>query len=108
MRNRFKTFKIKKDDKVKITLGKDKGREGVVEKVFPNEGKVLVGGINQYKRHRKPTAEGKKGEVITITKPMYIAKVALLCPKCQQQTRVGYLITKKEKVRICRKCEPEI
>ena len=102
------TYKIKKGDKVKVTIGKDRGREGVVEKEFPAEGKVVVSGINQYKRHRKPTAEGKKGEVITITKPMAVSKIALLCPKCQQITRVGYLITKKEKVRICRKCEGEI
>ena len=98
-------MKIKKGDKVKIILGKDRGREGQVEKVFPENGKVLVAGLNLYKKHVRPKREGEKGGVVEICRPLDVAKVALVCPKCGQPTRVGYQISGKEKLRICRKCK---
>lgn len=99
-------MKIKKQDKVIVTAGKDKGRMGIVEKVFPKEFKVLVGGINLYKKHLKPRGEGKPGGIIEIPRPISVAKIALICPKCNQPTRVGWQLTKeKEKLRICKKCK---
>jgi len=98
-------MKIKKGDKVKIILGKDRGREGQVEKVFPKSRKVLVAGLNVYKKHVRPKKEGEKGGVVEISRPLLISKVALICPKCGQTTRVGYQISGEEKLRICRKCQ---
>ena len=98
-------MKIKKGDKVKIILGKDRGREGQVEKVFPKSGKVLVAGLNLYKKHVRPKKEGEKGGVVEISRPLAVSKVALICPKCGQPTRVGYQLSGKEKIRICRKCK---
>lgn len=99
-------MKLKKGDRVKVIAGKDRGREGVIEKVFPKEDKVLVPGINIYKKHVKAKGEGKPGGVIEIARPLSVAKVALICPKCKQQTRVGYRLEKeKKKSRICRKCK---
>ena len=97
-------MKIKKGDKVKIILGKDRGREGQIEKVFPEKRKVLVAGLNIYKKHVRPKREGEKGGVVEISRPLDVAKVALICPKCGQPTRVGYQRTGEEKSRICRKC----
>lgn len=99
-------MKIKKGDTILVTIGKDKGREGKVERVFA-EGKVLVTGVNQYKKHVKPS-EGRAGEIVTLSRPLDVAKVALVCPKCKRPTRVGYEIKSKKKVRICRKCKMEI
>lgn len=101
-------MKIKKGDKVKIMTGKDSGKEGAVEKVFLDARKVIVSGMNVYKRHMKPRNEGQKGSIVEFNRPMPIANVALICQKCKQITRVGYKITAKEKVRICKKCEQEI
>ena len=98
-------MKIKKGDKVKIILGKDRGREGQVEKVFPKSRKVLVAGLNVYKKHVRPKKEGEKGGVVEISRPLLISKVALICPKCGQTTWVGYQISGEEKLRICRKCQ---
>jgi len=98
-------MKIKKGDKVKILIGKDRGREGTVEVVLAKEKKVLVAGLNIYKKHTKPTKEGEKGGIIEKSRPIDIAKVALICPKCQQPTRVGYQVTGGEKQRICKKCK---
>jgi large subunit ribosomal protein L24 len=101
-------MKIKKGDQVAIVTGKDNGKKGTVEKVFAKESKVLVEGINQYKRHLKGRVQGQKSEIITITKPLALANVQLLCPKCKKLTRVGYKMIKDGKVRICRKCNAEI
>jgi len=101
-------MKLLKNDLVKIVVGKDKGKTGKVEKVFSKESKVLVEGVNQYKRHMKARQQGQKSEIITITKPLSVANVALICPKCKEQTRIGYIISKETKQRICKKCNAEI
>jgi large subunit ribosomal protein L24 len=101
-------MKLRKGDKVKILTGKDRGKEGAVERVWPKEAKVAVAGVNVYKRHSKPKTEGQKGGIIDFARPLAFAKVALVCPKCKQVTRVGYKLTDDKKVRICRKCDQEI
>ncbi len=101
-------MKLKKGDLVKIVLGKDKGRQGKIEKIFSKTGKVLVAGINQYKRHLKARAQGQKSEIITITKPMSGQNVSLICPHCKKPTRIGFRIEKNDKIRVCRKCDKKI
>lgn len=96
-------MKIHKGDTVQIMIGKDKGRKGKVDKVFPRRNLVVVEGINQYKRHVKSRAEGQKSEIVIITKPIHVSKVAMLDPKSKKPTRIGYKITNKEKIRISRK-----
>ncbi len=98
-------MKIKKGDQVIVTIGKDKGTKGKVEKVFPRSNRVLVMGVNIYKKHTKPAGEGKPGGIVDVVKPLNLAKVALICPKCGQKTRGGYQIAKEGKERICRKCK---
>ena len=105
-------MKLIKNDEVKIVAGKDKGKTGKVEKVFSKEDKVLVTGMNQYKRHVKG-GYGQKSEIVTITKPLPVANVQLVCPKCKKLTRIGTKVTTEKngavtKARICRKCGKEI
>jgi large subunit ribosomal protein L24 len=101
-------MKIKKGDKVKVTAGRDKGREGKVEKVYKKAETILIEGINQYKRHVKKNEKMPQGGIIDVPRPMLAAKVALICPKCGKLTRIGYKVEKNKKVRICRKCESKI
>lgn len=101
-------MKLRKDDLVKVTGGKDKGKTGKILKVVPTEDKVLVENVNQYKRHIKRNVQGQKSEIVTISKPLPVASVALICPKCKKQTRVGYQEIKGVKVRICKKCGKEV
>jgi len=103
-------FKFKVGDKVKITAGKDKGRDGKIEALDSKKNTVLVPDINLYKKHVKGQAsqQGQKGGIYDIPRPLSLAKVALICPKCNQVTRVGFRIVGDEKVRICRKCNKEI
>ncbi len=69
---------IKKDDNVKILVGKDKGKTGKVMKAFPRENKVVVAGINKVKRHQRARKEGAKGQVIEMEMPMDVSNVALV------------------------------
>lgn len=101
-------MKYKKGDNVIITIGKDRGKKGKIDKVLEKKDQVVVGGVNVYKRHLKSRGEGKPGGIVDIIKPLNVAKVALVCPKCNQPTRIGYKILKDEKIRICRKCEEAI
>lgn len=97
-------MKLKKGDEVKVTIGKDKGKTGKITRVFTKEAKVLVDGVNKYKRHLKARSQNQPSEIIEITKPLAVAGVALICPKCKKPTRVGYEINKETKNRVCRNC----
>lgn len=96
-------MKIQKNDKVKILLGKDSGKTGKVQRVLTKEDKVVVEGLNVYKRHIKKRGN-KEGGIIELAKPMDISNVALVCPNCDKSTRIGYEIKDGTKVRICKKC----
>lgn len=91
-----------------MSIGKDKGKKGKIEKIFPKDNTLLINGVNVYKRHVKRKDESNQGGIIDVTKPISAAKVALLCPSCHVATRVGFLKAKNEKVRICRKCDQKI
>jgi len=101
-------MKLKVGDTVKVTLGKDRGKTGKIEKVLPKHNTLVVSGVNLYKKHLKSQGEKKPGGIIDITKPLNTAKVVLICPKCHQPTRVGYQGKAKKKIRICRKCSKPI
>ncbi|MFH1841030.1 MAG: 50S ribosomal protein L24 [Candidatus Shapirobacteria bacterium] len=96
-------MKIKKNDRVKVLLGRDRGREGKVDKVLAGGKKVMVEGINMFKKNVK-AREGHKGGIIDLVKPLLVSKVALVCPKCGKATRVGWQLVGQGKKRICKKC----
>lgn len=102
-------MKIKKNDKVKILSGKDRGKSGKVLQVFPTEGRASVEGLNILIKHLRPQKKGEKGQRIEFPGLVNISNLALLCPKCGQAFRVGYKTVKGEgvsnrKLRVCRKC----
>ncbi len=101
-------MKLKKGDTVAIVSGKDKGKKGAVERVFSKENKALVTGVNQYKRHMKGRASGQASEIVTITKPLPVANMMFLCPKCKKQSRLGFSFQNSKKIRICKQCEEAI
>ena len=100
-------LKFKVGDTVKITAGKDKGREGKIETLFSKEALALIPGINIYKKHVKGQS-GQKGGIYELPRPLSFGKIALICPKCKKVTRVGFRVLEKEKVRVCAKCKKEI
>lgn len=102
-------MKIKQGDSVKILLGKDRGRTGTVLKTYPKTLKVLVEGLNLYKKHIKARRKGEEGGIVTKPRPLLVSKMALLCPNCQKATRVGIQTTEDgKKYRLCKKCKTVI
>ena len=97
-------MKIKKDDTVQILLGKDRGKTGKVLRILTKKEKVLVEGLNMYKRHVRKSGQ-QEGGIIEIAKPLYISNVALVCPNCKKPTRVGFKVEGNNKIRICKKCK---
>jgi len=99
---------IRKDDKVIVLSGKDKGKEGKILAVDPKGGKVIAEGINVAKRHTKPRKQGEEGGIIKKETPIYACKVMLVCPKCGKATRVAHAFKDGKKVRVCKKCGAEM
>lgn len=97
-------MKIQAGDEVKILVGKDAGKTGKVARVLGKEGKVLVDGLNLYKRHIRRTGQ-IEGGIIDIAKPMDISNVALVCPNCKKVTRIGYKVEGDTKYRVCKECK---
>ena len=95
---------IKKDDKVIVLSGKDKGKEGKVLVADPKGMKVIVEGVNVATKHQKPMRQGQEGGIIKVETPIYVSKVQLVCPKCGKATRVGHAVVEGKKVRTCKKC----
>ena len=99
---------IKKDDKVVVLSGKDKGKQGKILVSDPKAAKVIVEGVNVATKHQKPRKQGEEGGIIKVETPIYASKVQLVCPKCGKVTRVGHKVEGDKKVRVCKKCGAEI
>jgi len=98
-------MKILKGDQVKILLGKDKGRVGEVLAAFPKTSKIVVKGLNIFKKHVKPS-NGQKGGIVEKERSLLVSKTALVCPSCNKAVKVGYNVDKNGvKTRICKKCQ---
>ena len=113
-----KKLKIRRGDLVEVLTGKDVGRRGKVLDVIPTEGRLIVEKINMVKRHTKPRpvkgsrgAQMTPGGVIEKEAPMRVDNVALVCPRCNEATRVGYRFADNgDKLRHCRRagCHADI
>ena len=99
---------IKKDDKVIVLSGKDKGKEGKVLSADPKAAKVVVEGVNVATKHQKPRKQGQDGGIIKVETPIHANKVMLYCPTCDKGARVGHKFVDGKKVRFCTKCKNEI
>lgn len=102
----MKQYRIRKNDKVKITVGKDKNKIGKVLKILKKKDSVLVEGVNIAKRHTKPNPYAKQqGGILEKEMPVHISNVMVVCDKCNEAARVGYRKTDDDKkVRFCKKC----
>lgn len=94
--------KIKKDDKVVILSGKDKGKTGTVVSVRPAENRAVVQGVNVVTRHRRPT-QFKEGGIDRFEAPVHLSNIALADPKDGKPTRVGFEVRDGKKVRVAKR-----
>ena len=96
---------IKKDDKVKVIAGKDKGKIGKVLKVIRKNNRVLIENVNIVKRHTKPTAKTKQGGIVEGEAAIRISNIMVMCNKCVKAARIRMQrLEDGKKVRTCGKC----
>ena len=102
-------MKIRKNDTVLVTTGKDKGKKGKVRFAYPKKEQVLVEGVNFIKRHTKAKGQVRQAGIIELEVPISISNAVLLCSKCNHPTRVSFTFLEDgRKVRICRSCHEVI
>lgn len=75
---------VKKGDTVLVLSGKDKGKQGKIVEALPKKAKVVIEGVNQVKRHTKPSQANPQGGIITKEAPINASKVMLVCPACKK------------------------
>ena len=102
--------KIHKGDTVEVITGRDedKGKRGEVIKVLPDDGRVVVQGINVRTKHQRQVQSGGRtmnpGRV-RFEAPIHLSNVMLVCPKCSKATRVGLTRDGEKTTRVCKKCQ---
>ncbi len=102
---RKKHPKIKKNDKIIVIVGKEKGKIGTVLKVDSEKERVIVEKVNMVKRHSRPSQQTGQGGIIEKEAPLHISKVMMICNKCTEPTRIGKrILVDGSKVRVCKKC----
>ena len=95
--------KIRKGDRVQVLAGRDKGKRGEVLRVNPTEGRALVQGVNLVKRHQKPRGINAPGGILEKEAPIHLSNLALIDPKSDKPTRVGFrLLEDGKKVRVAK------
>jgi len=109
-------MKIQKGDKVMVLKGKDRGKTGEVREIItgqqkrsaerdPDRDRAIVAGVNIVKRHMRPGRVRTQTGIVDIEASMHISNLALICPRCNKPTRVGYqALEDGSKSRVCRKC----
>jgi large subunit ribosomal protein L24 len=103
--------RIKKGDTVEIIAGKDLGERGEVVTVLNKENRVVVSGVNVLKRHEKARQVGNQqipAQIVEFDSPLDLSNVKLVCPACNQTTRIGFRFVDGRKVRHCKKCDSNI
>lgn len=101
-------MKLKTGDKVVVIAGKDKGKEGKINKVLRNENKVVVEGVNVAKKHVKPNGQ-TAGSIVEMEMPIHASNVMIVDPKTKKGTRVGHKIDKNgKKIRVSKKSNSDL
>ena len=99
-----KRVDIRRNDSVKVITGRDKGKEGRVLRVFPNDSKILVEHVMMVKKHVRPNPQRNiKGGIAEQESRIAISNVQLVCPTCGP-VRIGHEVRGDRKVRVCKKC----
>ena len=99
-------IRLKKNDLVEVTTGREKGKTGKVLKVLREKNQVLIEKVNLIKRHTRPSPTTGQGGIVEKEAPMYVSKVMLICTKCANAARFRMTQTAEgKKARLCLKCK---
>ena len=102
-------IRIKKEDKVKVLTGKDKGKIGKVLKVLRKKNRAVVENINVAKIHQRPTQANPQGGIVDKPMPVDCSNLMIMCNSCVKPVRVGIKqLEDGKRVRVCKKCNEQI
>src|SRR3989338_7319306 len=98
-------MRLKKGDLVSVLSGKERGKKGKILKVFPDENRLIIEGLNFLKVYTRPSQQNPKGGIAQVEGKLHRSNVQLICPRCSKPTRIGYqFLADKTKQRVCKKC----
>jgi len=103
-----RSLTIKKNDKVRIIAGKDKGKEGRILRAYPESQRVVVEGANFIKKATRATQKSPQGGLVQREGTIHVSNVMLICPSCGEATRVGRKREDGIRLRVCKKCGKSI
>ncbi|MBI3322350.1 MAG: 50S ribosomal protein L24 [Candidatus Omnitrophica bacterium] len=99
-------YRVKRDDQVQVISGKDRGKRGKVRRIFPEDDRLVVEGMNLVKKHMRRSEQNPQGAVVSKESRLPMDRVMPICPKCNRGVRVGFkTLQDGTKQRICRRCQ---
>ena len=102
-------MRVRREDTVEVIAGKDKGKRGKVQRVFPKESRVVVEGANLMKRHVRPSPTVRQAGIVQREAPFHVSNVMIVCSHCNRAVRTGHkFLEDGKKVRVCRSCQEVI
>jgi large subunit ribosomal protein L24 len=101
-------MKLKKGDQIKMMVGKDAGKTGKILAAMPTEERIMVEGINMFKKRSRPKKQGETGQTVEVPRPFPASRAQLICASCKSPTRIGARAEGNAKVRYCKKCKATI
>ncbi len=101
--------RIRRNDQVLVTTGKDRGKRGTVRSVYPKEQRAVVQGVNIARKHMKARDPQHAGGIIDIELPIHWSNLMVICRSCSRPTRTGFRARDDgTKVRVCKRCGEDI
>ena len=101
--------KVRRNDTVRVTVGRGRGKQGTVRQVLPTEGRVVVQGVNMVKRHTRSRGPTQPGGIVEKEASLHISNVMVVCKSCGKAVRVGFRVRDDgQKTRVCRSCSEDI
>ena len=107
----MKQTRIVRGDTVEVISGREKGERGEVPRVLPKSDRLIVQGLALRTKHQRQIQTGGRTMspgIIQFESPIHLSNVMLVCPKCNEVTRVGLINEDGERKRVCKKCQAEI
>lgn len=96
--------RLRRGDEVLVLSGAEQGKRGHLMRVDLEKKRALVQGVNFVKKHQRQRNQNVQAGIIEMEAPLRLCKLALICPKCNQPTRVGITREDGKRQRVCRKC----
>ena len=106
--DRSPRLRVRRNDMVMLLTGDDAGKTGKVLRVLPEEGKVLVEGVNRVWKHLRRSQDYPHGARLQREAPVAVSRVMVICQSCNKPTRVKMRVEKEEKERICGRCHQAV